>query len=77
MHGEALHLDRLPDDALLQIVTLLELEDLLHLSRTAKRLRTLVATRAEPVWEALYRQTFSNTEALPAGTTWAKHYRDR
>ena len=77
MRAEAPYLDQLPDDALLQVLVCLELEDLLHLSRTAARLRTLVATRAGPAWKALYLRNFQDDRAPPAGRTWANHYRDR
>ena len=77
MRTGALRLDQLPDDALLQVLALLELEDLLHLSRTAARLHSLVATRADPVWKSLYQRSFHSNSTLPAGKSWAKHYRDR
>ena len=77
MPAEAARLDQLPDDALLQVLCFLELDDLLHLSRAAARLRALVATRADPAWKALYFRNFQDDHAPPAGKTWANHYRDR
>ncbi len=77
MRAEAPRLDQLPDDALLQVLVYLELDDLLHVSRTAVRLRTLVATRADPAWKALYLCNFQDDHAPPAGKTWANQYRDR
>ncbi len=77
MHAEAPRLDQLPDDALLQVLVFLELDDLLHLSRTAVRFRTVLTTRADPAWKALYLRNFQDDHAPPAGKTWANHYRDR
>ena len=77
MHAEAPRLDQLPDDALLQVLVFLELDDLLHLSRAAARLRALVATRAGPAWKALYLRNFQDDQTPPTGMTWANHYRDR
>ena len=73
-----LRLDHLPEDVLFHVLALLELEDLLHLSRASGRLRTVVASRAEPVWSALYQSTFSSSvERPPDGITWAQYFRDR
>jgi hypothetical protein len=73
-----LRLDHLPEDVLLHVLALLELEDLLHLSRASVRLHTVVASRAEPVWSALFYGTFaSSDDRPPAGITWLKYFRDR
>lgn len=73
-----LRLDHLPEDVLLRVLALLELEDLLHLSRASLRLHTIVESRAESVWSDLYKGTFaSSDDRPPGGVTWARHFRDR